>query len=156
MASTLEVLTAAQVALLMNKPCATLLLTTGQSVSTSTNTQVSWNSASGDIWGGWSSGSPTRWTVPVAGWYKLEATIMWPSNATGARHAEFYQNGVENTNSTTVWNPSPGANQFPQPVNPVIIQCSVGDYLQVNLWQNSGGTLTTATVGTFVIAFEHF
>lgn len=156
MMAMLEIIDAARLAFLMNKPCVTLVQSTGQNIPNTTNTQLTWNSAAGDIWGGWSSSNPSRWTVPVPGWYKLQTTIMWPGNATGARHVEFYQNGIENTTSTTDWGTPPGSMQFPHSANPVIVQANAGDYFQVNLWQASGVTLTSATPGTFVITFERF
>lgn len=161
MAGTLEIVNSANIAFLLNKPCATLYQTSSFTVNSSANTQVPWNSASGDLWGGWSSGSNTRWTVPVAGWYKLEASVTWPGNSSGARHVEFYQNGVENINSLAIWNPSPGTESFSMDTNPVILQAAVGDYFQVNLWQNSGtnfvsGTNGMVTVGTWTIEFDHF
>lgn len=156
MASTLEVINAARLAFSSNKPAATLYQTTTQAVATSTNTMVVWNSASGDIWAGWSSGSPTRWTVPVAGWYRLSTQCMWAGNSTGARHVEFYQNGAEIINSLSVWNASPGTQQFPQSANPVILSAAVGDYFQVNMWQSSGVSINTATVMSMAIEFAHF
>lgn len=155
MASTLELSLTADVALLKNAPAVTLYQTTGQSVATGANTQISWNTAVGDNWAGWSSGSPTRYTVQVAGWYMLSATIPWPNNSTSARHVEFYYNGVEQLTSLTIWNPAPAA-IFPHSANTVIIQANVGDYFQTNVYQTSGVSLTLSTTSSMCIQFVHF
>lgn len=156
MASTLTVQNAAQLAFWNNRPSATLYMTGTQSTTSTTNTQISWTSASGDTWGGWSSGSPTRYTVQVAGWYRLSGTVMWAGNATGARHSEFYQNGVENTSTLTIWGTAPGAGQFPHAANHVILQAAVGDYFQMNVWQSSGGALGIVGVCSMTIDLVHF
>jgi hypothetical protein len=156
MAGTLEIVNSANLSLLLNKPCATMYQTATQSITNNLNTQITWSSASGDLWGGWSSGSNTRWTVPVAGWYKLEATIQWSANATNARHVEFYYNGSELINSLTIWSAPPGSVQYPQTANPVIVQANAGDYFQVNVYQNSGSAVSTATVSSWTVELLHF
>lgn len=155
MASTLDVINAAQLAVLANKPAATLYQTTGQNITNTTNTFLTWNSVAGDSWNAWSSGSPTRYTVPVAGWYKIDATVMWPSNSTGARHVELYYNTTEEINTLSVWTTAP-ASVFPQTSNTAILYGNVGDYFQVNLWQSSGVTLTLNPAAVMVVEFIHF
>lgn len=142
----------AGIARLFNKPSATLYLTSPFSILYSSgnpqNTQVAWSSSSGDNWGGWSSGSPTRYTAPLAGAYELSVSVEWTGNATGGRHVEFYQNGSEVINSLTVVGTAPTSAQFPQTANVVIFQAAAGDYFQVNCWQNSGASLNISPAGS--------
>lgn len=155
MATTLEVMNAAQLALLNNSPTATMYQTSVQSIPNAVNTQITWNTASGDNWGGWSSGSNTRYTVQLPGWYMLDATVQWSGNSAGGRHVEFYYNGAEQINSLTILNPA-NASPFPHSANTVQLYANAGDYFQVNVYQGAGAAINTATVSAWSVEWLHF
>lgn len=158
MASTLELLTAAQMAFQNNVPAATLYMTSAWSPSSgTTGLTVPWNASAYDNWAGHSnSTNNTRYTVQVAGVYAVSAAVCWTGNATGLRISELWKNGsmlpgteiyegADGTNNVTVVNP------------PYLVQCAVGDYLEVNGYQNSGGSLATVTSSCyFTVEFVHF
>ena len=156
MASTLEILNAAQLGLLLNRPTAMLLQTTTFTAATSANTQVPFQSAVGDVWGGWSSGAATQYTVQVAGTYRLDGMVVWPGNSTGNRSVQLYHNGSLVNGTVATWAAPPGASQFPQSAGPVQVAAAAGDTFQLNVYQSSGSALTMQATGCLNVEFLRF
>jgi len=157
MASAFEVLIMSKQSFQDNKPTAMLTLTANQAVASGTNTQISWSSAIYDNWLGWSAGSPTRWTVPVAGYYRLDTNVQWTTgNATALRDIQLYYNGALINNSVGNWTTVPNAGTFTQMAGPVHQKANVGDFFQVNAFQSSGSSLNVGTTSTFLIEFLHY
>lgn len=158
MASTLELMGAANNAFWSNKPTATLYMSSAWTAATATTGLTApWNASGTDNWSGHSSSTNnTRYTIQVAGLYMMSAALCWQGNATGVRINELFKNGAmlpgsemylgaSGTNNVTVVNP------------PYFVQCAVGDYLEVNGYQNSGGNLQTVTTSCyFTVEFVHF
>jgi hypothetical protein len=147
MATTLEVLNAAQIAALRNPPMVNLSGAPSLASNASTyfalplTTQLS---KSGNIT--WSSGTnPSRVTAIVGGTYQVSGTMVWPGalGATNLGRAQIEVNGVTITN--TKFNTVAGS------VGNVAAVCSglevlqAGDYIEVYANQNSGGTITITT-----------
>lgn len=159
MATSLELLALAKLAFYDSRPTATL---TQSAVWATPNNQspyatTPFQTSSEDNWGGHNGvTNNTRYTVPVAGTYRVSGQITWTTNGTGIRAAQFFKNGtmlpgtngflqVANSNFTTVVIPATNS------------ACVVGDYLELAAYQNSGATLNTVTAGTFLsVEFLHF
>lgn len=157
MASSIEVLNLAKQSFYDNKPTAMLQLTSPQSITTSTNTQISWTSAVYDNWSGWSAGSATRYTVQVAGMYRIDASALWSTNlAGGLRDIQLYYNGALIGPSVSSFQTPPITGTFTQSAIPVHQQAAVGDYFQTNIFQSSGSTLAVGNVSTMLIEWLHF
>jgi hypothetical protein len=161
MASTLELLNAAQMSLVLNRPTATLTMASSwslgsQSITTPTLT-APWGSSNTDNWSGHSNTTNnTRYTVPLAGVYELSAVLQMSGNSTGQRFGCFFRNGTAIA-ATVVEVGASGTNPSLIVVPPWQQACAVGDYLEVGGSQNSGSTLTVGTAGTyFSIEFLHF
>lgn len=146
MASSLEVLALAQLAFLANTPTAMLWQNTVQSVPSGTTfaTAVNWDSASEDNWSGHSGvTNPSRYTVQVAGMYRVSASLTY-SNSAGlaVRALEIQKSGVF-VSGTQAYNQSYSNNFLTVQLPSVLVRCVVGDYLQALTWQNSGAALNT-------------
>lgn len=142
MASTLEIMNAARIAFWGNKPSAFIYQQTGQSVANISYTAINFDTVGHDNWGGWSSGSPSRYTVQVAGIYRLSGIIFWGANGTGQRVSRLLYNGNQINGSQAEVSVVAGYGQ--SCMTPVIEQaCAVGDYLQLAGYQSSGGALST-------------
>lgn len=86
----------------------------------------------------------TRLTATTAGYYDVGGFVNFGTNATGQRGVRIIKNGA----TTTIW---PG--DFGNAVSTGTfdtrmgiahtIQMAVGDYIELQGWQNSGGTITT-------------
>lgn len=148
MATTQEVLNAAQLTFFNNPP---EFLGTQVTTSTSIATGFTWVSinfadSAGiaiDNYGGHSTSvNNTRYTAQVAGWYTVSGVVAFISNATGFRASRIAKNGTQVMGfaaSTTAATSLSTAPALPTRA----IQLNVGDYIELQGLQNSGGTLTT-------------
>jgi hypothetical protein len=92
------------------------------------------------------SSNTSRITFNTAGTYDLDLNIRWASNTTGYRQAYFRMNG------TTII-----AMDHKNPVNGDVTTQSlstqydfvVGDYIEVIVFQNSGGSLNVDSAGNY-------
>lgn len=147
---TTEVLTSADTnTYLNNNFAAGVSLTADQSVANGTDTVVSWTAALYDNNTMFSAGTPNRLTVKTAGVYIVTATICWPSNSTGERINWIQLNG----STTTRYGNRRGGGWTTGPTEYSIaaqINCVVNDYIQLGVYQSSGGALSmngTAATG---------
>jgi len=87
----------------------------------------------------WSLGNPTRLTCVVAGFYLVVTHVMFVANATGDRIIGLYKNGMIFANTSTRAGASLGVSA--QLVE--LVSLNVGDYIESQVFQNSGGNLNT-------------
>lgn len=125
---------------------------TQQTVVDNTLTVISMNTERWDDGDMWNSGAPTRLTVPVAGIWYFEGFLEWASagGGTGSRFADLFLNNttiIGELNSG--WKPD--TNAVPIHSGGAMWKCAVGDYVELRVFQNSGGSLNTlagsATLG---------
>lgn len=118
--------------------------TTSQTISnaswqTATYDTIDWESLPSDLTSQFSIGVPGRLTCRVAGLYYLNAQIRFAANATGTRGLAIQVNAVSVTGEHR------GA--FSTQDAQLNISCAypmvIGDYVQVLLYQSSGGNLNT-------------
>lgn len=147
MATTLELLNAATLAIEQNPPLLIVSQASTQSLANTGFTAITWPSPSTDTYSGWSSGHPTRYTPTVSGIYLVIGSIGFANNATGGRVAQLCQNGVGNViNQSSAGSASATLNTVTQVT--AMIQCNGStDYWELYSDQNSGGALNSV-VGT--------
>lgn len=120
--------------------------TTNQSLTTATNTLISWTTETTDQ-GGWFPGSGTTFTVPSGALpsgftyvvVQISVTVPWEGNSTGTRKVEIYKNAALYA-LLNVTSP-PDANNFAVTVTAPDISCIPGDTFAINVSQSSGGAL---------------
>lgn len=158
MASSVEVLNLAQLAFFNNKPTATLYQSSGTSIANNPSPYqvVGFNASTEDNWSGHSSvTNNSRYTVQVAGTYRVSGAVQFPTNGTGIRGVEIFKNGTSQ-NGVNQLSPSNSSTFTSVPVPASNIACVVGDYIEIAAYQNSGGALTTQGNGTFLsVEFLH-
>lgn len=144
MATTLEVLNAAQIASLRNPPMVNL--TGAPSLASNASTYFALPlttklSQSGSIT--WSSGTnPSRVTVIVPGTYAISGTLNWPG-ALGAANMGRAQIQINTTTVTnTKFNTVPGSTGNYASVLSGLEVMNAGDFLEVYANQNSGSPIT--------------
>ena len=80
----------------------------------------------------------------VAGWYRLDGLGVFAQNTTGIRGTKFTKNG-----STTIIGSENviSANVAFVAITPTLawVQASVGDYVELQVYQNSGAALSTSS-----------
>lgn len=115
--------------------------TTNLSVTTSTDTTVTWEAVDGDTLSSWSSvTNPSRLTIKVPGRYIVVASMRWASNGTGFRTGEIKVNG-----STIIGRHAQAFAAAGSPTQYTITSmpwtAAINDYVELVAWQNSGGAL---------------
>jgi hypothetical protein len=88
-----------------------------------------------------STSANTRLTAPVAGIYRLSANLLWESNPIGQRELIFELNPVSPlAHHSPAWVAAPAtAGDMQQ--SSTEIKLAAGDFLEVRVLQNSGGSL---------------
>lgn len=143
MASTLDLLNAARIAFYDNMPSALLVRNANQSVSNSTDTAISFDTVSYDNWTGWVVGSPTRYTIQVAGTYSISGSIAWAGSAAGRRISYLRINGSTQVPGSAGDFASSAVNTLVAPTPTILYQLSVGNYIELIGNQNCGVALNT-------------
>lgn len=161
MASSFEVFAQAQLAFYNNKPTATMYETSAFSApnNPSPYPTVPFQASSEDNWSGHNNvTNNTRYTVQVAGTYRVSGVVTFASNATGTRAADIQKNGTRiasNASGSSFVQAVAGFISVQVPAANVV--CAVGDYLEMGAFQNSGGSLNTVPGATyFSVEFLHF
>jgi hypothetical protein len=85
------------------------------------------------------STNPNRATAQTAGWYQVNASVSYASNATGVRSAAFAVNGGTQQRKQQG---AAGAQAVMQTSGGTLF-LGVGDFVTVQGFQNSGGNLAT-------------
>lgn len=109
---------------------------------------VQWDPPGVDLYGAWSSGAPTRFTVPKSGLWTLGGGIALNPSAGGTiREAIWYSNGALVTNGRAVGVASTAiANvALTTSARTLTAPFTVGDFIELVPLQNSGGPLLLAT-----------
>lgn len=127
--------------------------TSSLAVSSATPTIVDYTSADFDT-GAFHSTTvnPSRLTIQRSGKYSVIGSIAWAGNASGIRRIRLLKNGVVLTPDQYTQQPTGGTTvaDVGQTVA-TFLDLRAGDYLQVEGYQDSGGTLNIE-YGTFAIA----
>lgn len=118
-------------------------ITSNVSLSNQTDTTVSWDVEEYDQGGWWAAGSPTRLTVPAGVSRVLFAfSARFAANGTGLRNAYVRKNGGTSYPGYTRQTVKPDSiTDFTSTATSPVIDVSPGDYFELIVWQNSGGSL---------------
>jgi hypothetical protein len=131
--------------------------TADQSMSNATFTAITFNSETFDTDGFHSTSVNTsRLTVPSgkAGYYLVSAQLAYNGNPTGQRQAEVTVNASGGFAKFIQLNA--GSSYVPQPKGVTILNLAVGDYVELNGYQDSGGALTNYSgVGQTFLAMQY-
>lgn len=125
---------------------------TDQSIANSTNTILTWNTESFDVDGYHSTSSNTsRFTVPTGktGYFLFTANIGWGSSASGIRQVFFLKNGTAIATIESTTSSSGFVEQSPS----ITVSLSAADYLEIRVWQNSGGNLDVRNASSASITY---
>lgn len=131
--------------LVINPPAANVFRSSDQSISSAVQTTVTFDTEMYDFRNMWTSGQPTRLVVPsgMGGIYTIGGTIEYTANATGARQCILMVNGavIGRTSTDNSGSGPAGRVSFSRDV-----ALNAGDYIEMAGYQNSGTTLSMASV----------
>lgn len=122
-------------------------MTADQTIATATYTTIDFDGVDFDDGEFWDSGDPERITFHEAGRYILAMSPILFNHSSGLRIARLIRNGSA-TNLLSVHSAAPvnGTNQ--RMAFTAIIEAEAGDYVQLQMYQSSGGNLAVIGAGT--------
>jgi hypothetical protein len=121
--------------------------TTNQSINDITTTVISFDAVRfsyGDAGLMWVVGSPTQLTCVVPGVYHIVANVTWAASTVGVRLLGLRIDGATPVAASDTNALSLGTAATRQSVSGVY-QMAVGDYVEVTVYQNTGGALNILT-----------
>jgi len=125
-----------------------LTKTASQSTANNTLTTMTWDSETFDTDGFHDNvTNNSRITIPTGkgGKYLFTAIINWNNSASGYREARFTRNGTAQSYANIAATPTGEAGT----VITTILNCSVGDYVDIRVEQSSGGSLDVKSYSIF-------
>jgi hypothetical protein len=130
---------------LVNVPAAFVTQSATQNLTSSTFTALTFDQSVFDSYGGHSNvTNNSRYTAQVAGWYIVFGCSCFAANTTGQRGAAVAKNGTRIQGAagfiqtTSALSPAPAS-------PPTIVFLAVGDYVEIQAYQNGANPLATAS-----------
>lgn len=122
-----------------DKPHARVYNTAGGGITDSTDTALTFTTARVNVQTMWSVGAPTRLTVPtgMGGFYLIGGHNQWAANATGTRALAVKLNNSKFIARSLVG----GQNVLQEQSITTAYQLAAGDYVELIVYQSSGGAL---------------
>lgn len=121
--------------------CCRATLSSDETIATATPTTIPWDAAAVDYGDFWSSGAATRLTIPRNGIYTISGMIKWDANATGSRGVAVSLNGgIVSYGGQDSHSNDASLSTHCSFVCPDV-SLSAADYLEVEVYQDSGGNL---------------
>lgn len=119
------------------------------SITTATTTALTFNSERYDLSTLHSTSTNTsRLTLPTAGAWFIGGSVAWAANATGVRQLAIRKNGTTILSSVLGPASSGGVNGTQQAVS-TEYSFAVNDYVELIVYQDSGGALNVVVVGDY-------
>jgi hypothetical protein len=136
---------------LLARPLAKVRQATLQSITTATFTSITMDAEDADTNVGGTAQhdlvtNNSRFTAVYPGWYQVSGGSGWAANATGRRGCRPAVNGVLINGSGTLV-PTTAAGTCQVPARTDLVYLNVGDYVEMQGFQDSGGNLNTAVSG---------
>ena len=130
---------------LLAKPFMAVTQTTTQTLTTAVWGAIGYDVSIVDTYGMHSNvTNNTRATAIVAGWYYPVGCVVIANNTTGVRGARIAKNGTVIQGSAMLSNAAGGTSVSAVQCVSFPVFLNVGDYLELQGYQNSGGNLNTA------------
>ena len=140
-----DVLNAAWATFYLNHPIFQVTQNVAQTYTTGSTTVVNWTNLQVDNFTGGSLIN-NNYTVQVPGWYRCSVLYPFVGNATGVR----YVNATKNGTAQIFFANRSGMTGVSSTGMDGLIQCAVGDVIQIEAQQNSGGNLNSQISGSYV------
>lgn len=114
---------------------------TAQTIPTSTQTAIVFDTVDSDGWNCWDlSPNPTRLTAPVTGRYFITANVSYEAASAGHRAINILKNGTTEL-ARSDFSPVSNSIDTHTTVNTHAVTLTKGDYVELRVWQNSGSDL---------------
>lgn len=127
-------------------PRAQLYASSTQSIPNNSFTAVTFQSEDFDLPSPGGHTTNTKYTAFVAGKYTFSGGVAFASNATGIRGCKWMKNGAD-LNGSTIMIPTISGAATRVPAVTMGIDLAVNDYVELHVYQSSGGSLSTFATG---------
>lgn len=126
-------------------PHARVFNSAGGAIADVTDTALQFNTERVDVGNMWTSGANTRLTVPTGGggFYMIHGSNQWAASASGYRALAIRLNGTTAIARVVVG----GQNALQEQNVTALYQLAVGDYVELVVYQNTGGNLNVNSSG---------
>lgn len=128
--------------------------TAGQSISTGTTTIIDFATKDFDTHGAVTTGASWKFTAPIAGKYRVSSYVLFASasfTATNSVALDIHKNGSGSTDRFFAKSSvEVSATMVPATYGTTMINLAAGDYIDVRVLQDSGGSRSLSTLGTAV------
>jgi hypothetical protein len=127
-----------------------MVITTGnQTIGGAANQAVVWAESVFDT-GFWNSASPTVFTAPQTGLYRVSASLLWNNSASERNYMTFFHNGdaSHQYGYNTQLNITNGGNQYSGTSLDVLMLMTEGDTVECIAFNQAGGTLLQSGYST--------
>ena len=134
---------------------ASISMSANQSIPNTTDTKLSWDTEQWDTTAIHAAGSPTRMTVPTGynGKWRVSGQIITASGSGGVE-ISIYVNGTRYVAGTPNFgSPQLGSSRGCDVAMNLELNLSVADYVELECWQNSGGSLNVFTASRFQFSY---
>lgn len=137
------------IAFALNPPRAELRQNVAQTLTTGVGAMLTWDIEDLDtdvdaIGGHDTAVNPSRYTVRYAGWYQVSGVASFVANSTGRRITYIAVNGSI-VNGTEMIFPASATGSSHAATRTKHIYLNVGDYVEIQATQDSGGNLATSS-----------
>lgn len=120
---------------------------TAQTITTSTQTKVEFDTVDSDGWNCWDlSPNPTRLTAPLTGRYIITGNVAFEASASGHRAINILKNNTLEL-ARSDFNPVSNSIDTHSTVTCHAVSLTKGDYVELRVWQNSGSDLDIMDTG---------
>jgi len=132
---------------LLNKPFAQVRQTVAQNITNATFTALTFTTEDVDddpagTTGHSTSSNTSRFTAVYPGWYLVAGGVVWTGNATSRRASRWAVNGTA-INGSQILAAASIAQNISHAARTMAVYLDVADYVELQAWQDSGGTLAT-------------
>lgn len=111
--------------------------TSAQSIANTTHTPIVWEVSDHDPLSMCVAGTPTRVTVPEAGTYMVIGQVQWA----GWYNRNIVGIWVNGAGTTRGWRSEVSGSAFPLVQASSLIRLAAGEFVELVVWQNSGGSV---------------
>jgi hypothetical protein len=120
---------------------------TAQTITTSTQTKVEFDTVDSDGWNCWDlSPNPTRLTAPLTGRYLITGNVAFEAASSGHRAINILKNNTLEL-ARSDFNPVSNSIDTHSAVTCHAVSLTKGDYAELRVWQNSGSDLDILNSG---------
>jgi hypothetical protein len=130
-------------------PGARVYNSTAESIPNASEWRLSFDTARWNNGGVYNGSNKAILTAPIAGVYQITANVVWDANATGERDLRFVPNASGSPIIALIQSPAAASGARTVQTLSTLWHLNAGDYVSLQVWQTSGGTLNVLSTAGY-------